>query len=920
MAKIHEVVAGDTLSNLAESYYGDATRSLLIAVANRIDEPFDLPIGEILVIPDVVPEGANGLWSAPGLPPSRPLPYASELFGMYQPLIGWRSRLQIEELAAGLARRFENATSHLRNVTEVNRESPVPDVLRTMMTDRTGSRIGRAIVTHAGSQSLDAEGWQRMLVGDDAPLISLTGELLSDVDPKRRPGAELSREVAAAGLLRHLAENSPRALELLFEHSMQPWERSAAAIEFLSAQHPAQDIFLSPIGILHRFREYFFELGSFLGPPVGHVWLSPGGTVELVEVNTRRTLVEESSEQSVQTVQKTELNEGGQDELSDAVKVENMNDVKLGATATASGGVASVFQASGSASFNLDTSRKQAQEQTHKHMREQSSKLSSEVRQDFKTTFRTVSETTDTSSRRYVLQNTTNRLVSYELSRKMRKVAVQVQDLGQQLCWQLYVDNPGDPLGIGEFVHEAAAAAAAGIKEPDVKPTPQDQDKTHQLAVPFILIHGADDEAENTYTTSPDHGGHGIFVPDVGADDIIQFDHTFTLEAPPAGTVLDKVRTIDFHGAKVEFRTTHPTWKDPNPNPNNNTFRLLLTYANFEGKPNIPFEATFIYKPTPAAIAAVEAANDKSQKAYDDEVAVKKEQLFFTTLRKRLKLSGQVTPRNAEYLREEERSVIYRKVVSRLYGKQESWASDDFHVTSELIRYFFDIESMLYFVAPDWWRPRTQKLVPVTKAGEFQPTTIVEPKAVALGKVKLGSSATEATGHRPYYLITEETAPAPLGASLGWLIQLDGDVNRNAFLNSPWVKVVLPIRPGRERDAIAWLRRPEVAGSDGLNEPYPFDENQDPPEYLGLTMEQVLLKIAGKIAKDQADSLTPVPVEPSDVNSKAALPAEMVFSRGFDPLAGGVEFGSKPFSVFSEWTEILPTDQVVATEYRLEGL
>jgi hypothetical protein len=57
-------------------------------------------------------------------------------------------------------------------------------------------------------------------------------------------------------------------------------------------------------------------------------------------------------------------------------------------------------------------------------------------------------------------------------------------------------------------------------------------------------------------------------------------------------------------------------------------------------------------------------------------------------------------------------------------------------------------------------------------------------------------------------------------------------------------------------DATAWLQRPEIAGTEGLNEPYPFDKDQDPPEYSA---------------------------------------AEMVFARGFDPLAGGIEFGRKVY-------------------------
>ena len=51
-----------------------------------------------------------------------------------------------------------------------------------------------------------------------------------------------------------------------------------------------------------------------------------------------------------------------------------------------------------------------------------------------------------------------------------------------------------------------------------------------------------------------------------------------------------------------------------------------------------------------------------------------------------------------------------------------------------------------------------------------------------------------------------------VGSSLGWLLQLDGDNMRNAFLNAPWVKAVIPIRPGKEEAAINWLK-----GVEGMN-------------------------------------------------------------------------------------------------------
>ena len=870
------------------------------------------------------------------------LPYASELFGVYQPLLGWRSALGQSRLSDATAQRFKATVHLISNEASQSLETPIGTLQSRVAMNRTGTEIGQQLATHVSDlhdTTVTGSEWHSLLTAThNSVLSSIARQVVSGLqdDFNATPAAvprvrasefamtrieaappvapQIAQEAAAATLLHYLGKNAPGVISQIFHPATAPWQRVLAGAIWFADNHPAKAAFLSPIGILHRFREYFFELGTFLGPPVGHVWLSPGGTVELVEVNTRRTLVERTVEQSTETVQKNELNQTDKDELSDAVKTENANDTKFGVTASASGGVSGVWQASGSASFSLDSSRKQAQEQTHKRMREQSSKLSSEVRQNYKTTFRTVTETTDTSSRRYVLQNTTDRLVSYELSRKMRKVAVQVQDLGQQLCWQLYIDNPGNTLGLGEFVHNTSSALDPGVKQPDKIPYPQPQEKTFSQSVPFILHQGADDGAEDTYVRSSDNADHGIFKPDVGKDDIIQFKFDFTAPPAPDGYVLSQIRAIDFHGAQIEYTING---LGTNPDPATGRFSFCFTHANFGGAHALPFDATLVYEVTKAARDAVDLANSKAQKTYDDEVALRREEKFYETLRKRLKLTGQVRPRSQEDLREEERSIIYRNIITRLYGSEKGWNTDDYHVASEMIRYLFDVDAMLYFVAPDWWRPRAQALVSKNNQGEIQPTIIADSalsNRSGIGRIPpIGS-------YRPNYLITEETTPAPQGASLGWLIQLDGDLHRNAFLNSPWVKAVLPIRPGRERDAIAWLRRPEVADKDGLDELYPFDAKQDPPEYNGLTIQEVLLRIADRIAEEYQKSLTPVPVDPAAINPELALPTETVYSHGFDPLEGGIKFGAEAFKIFSQWIEVLPTDQVVATEYNLKGL
>ncbi|MCQ6562878.1 hypothetical protein [Paenibacillus mendelii] len=163
-----------------------------------------------------------------------------------------------------------------------------------------------------------------------------------------------------------------------------------------------KDVTLSPLGIVHLFRQYFFELDTFLGPPTSHLWLSPGSTVELIETSSRRITTEKIIETSLETYTKTEDSITDQDELSEAVKQENKNDLKLGITSTVnqSWGTGSL---TATGSLNMDQTQQVARESTHKKMRQQTQKLSTEIRQNYKSTFKTVTEVTDTTSKRYVL-------------------------------------------------------------------------------------------------------------------------------------------------------------------------------------------------------------------------------------------------------------------------------------------------------------------------------------------------------------------------------------------------------------------------------------------------------------------------------------------------------------------------------------
>jgi hypothetical protein len=110
---------------------------------------------------------------------------------------------------------------------------------------------------------------------------------------------------------------------------------------------------------------------------------------------------------------------------------------------------------------------------------------------------------------------------------------------------------------------------------------------------------------------------------------------------------------------------------------------------------------------------------------------------------------------------------------------------------------------------------------------------------------------------------------------------------------------VIPIRPGREKAALNWLRVIEGHENDGWDTPYVGD---DDPELLGKTIGQVLEIISDRMEKENGDI-------------KNVLEADKVFEHGFDHLAGGFDAGLPANQVFSQWISVLPTDQIVAVAY-----
>jgi hypothetical protein len=911
------------------------------------------------------------------------LPYASEIFGIYQPLLGWKSKRVVRRINDGLQSSFNPAVlaiaSSLTPAFHHASRLQAANIDRDRILPATGhpqsiayvntnldSFVARIIVERINTDNLDIDddGVWAGLVSEPALLEilaqvtddpALAAETSAYLDQNRELGdaattsrtMPINRESLIAGTLLYLYHNQ------LFSYLREIFRREPpkvdveAALEMrkfvdpLESFDPQSDldrVALSPVGIVNLFREYFFEFDTFLGPPVQHIWLSPGSSLELIEVSTRKTTIERTAETVFQTVTRSEHDTTDQEELSGAIKEENSNNTKLATSVSAGaagGATTEVFSATAhvdaTASYGFDTSSKISKESAYKNLRTQTNKLSTEITSNFKTTFKTVTETTDISSKRYVLQNTTMELINYELRRKMRQIGVQVQDIGTQLCWQTYVDLPAKHLGLSNLVHIAEPPDYSKLHAPTPIPPPANVEKDLTITLAFQGTGHDNDTNAHYVEDGPDSEfGH----PDNGdVNDKVRINyHNYAAPSIPSFDLVDirLVTVADNKLAVPEFSVAGPS-----------SFNIHLRSVKYDGD-SVTVQIKLVYKPDMKTQTAIDAANATAAATFDAEKQQLAHQTLLKEARDRVDAAASVKPRRLEDLREEERIIVYRELMGDLLNvgalPNEPRVR---HVLAELISSMFDVDRMLYFVAPDWWVPRKvfvnrQEISPQHRLERYPNNVFTKDDVVTWGSA--------GDNRRQNYFITETSQPAKLGASIGWVMQLDGDNLRNAFLNAPWVKAVIPIRPGKELAALSWLTHASVEGSDGLDaryqerdqaeldeicatlETFPWTGADDIMRFfnfaarvrnepgLFVSIRDALRYLAIRI-KRKNDLSVQVQTDTVDGEVSKYLPTEKVFEHGFDPLAGAFEAdGEDPFTMFSQWVEIMPTDQVVAVE------
>lgn len=557
---------------------------------------------------------------------------------------------------------------------------------------------------------------------------------------------------------------------------------------------------LSPIGIAHFYRQMYFNADEGVGPIEEAFTVAPAETLEVVYESTRRQIQEESMELGSETVSETAEEVKNLDEVSDKVSSMIQRDstaaMSANANVSASGSIG-VWSVSAGASFgvnsSLSSSSQRATENVARRLKETTKRASERITKSFTVKTRSLTEVTTSSTTRRVIANPGSQPVSYGLRRVYRRVKVKVQSLGPRLVWQLYVRNPGVGLARSKFVHFMESDPIADPSAPPAtKPYPAGGTDTGSTSASLKY-----DSTRKYYVTLVVRTGSDRRVTAVSIDSITDLEGGGKEDYAPSA------RNDVQWGQSFDAST--------------NTFTVNIGVLPGDAQ-SVQVSYTYIYDPGPDVIAAWETERQAAQEAFKKAEAEARAKALAEKFEREKALiteRSKIRPRPANDLRREERYEVMNRMINHLFGRSTQGDVPQ-PIEIELFHRYFDVDGMFMYMHPSWWKPR------------YSP-------------VKTGLA-------RRAYEITAESEPAPMGSSLGWVLQLDGDTRRNEFLNSPWVRTCLPIRPGREREAVEWLAK-HIEGEIGYN------AAQEPLKGLLEDMESARSR-EGQLGVDGPDYVT----------------------------------------------------------------
>ena len=713
--------------------------------------------------------------------------YATMTVAVYEPLIlrwvsGWTLRTLASTVAKRMARsdQFRRSQSLSTALTVANIQSqskaqrlPKPEALERLADrippfDRDVSEIEQE---RLGVKKLDVEGFPQAVVYRG--IIYPNGVSIGTSSQQRKlaRGADVEDPiptiVSGVAATRPIDFDEGKAQQTVFNSLLVSVRESGGSNLGEVFEHRLKDLglytffpvlrieeALSPIGIAHFYRQLYFNAEEGFGPIEQAFTVAPLETLEVVYETVRRQIHEEVLEIGLEQISETATEEKNTDEVSDKVSSMIQRDSSAAMSANASGSIG-VWQAGASANASFQTSSQRSREQTSRRLKEVTNRAAERITKTFKLTTRDVEDVTTTNLTRRIIRNELPNPVSYGLRRVLRRVLVKVQDLGPRLVWQLYVRTPGKGLARSRFVHfREAEPLAVPELPPGVPPRPA----------------GGTDTGTTSSSLAYDTGRKTYYVTIVvqpGADRKV------------TSVSIDSITDLE-GGGKDDLAPSPRNDKQWDSAWDATTGKYTTKIAILIGDgASVSISFTYAWEPAGTVMDAWEAQRKAAVALIEQQQLNEKFERERTLITQRSK----IRPRPAADLRKEERYEVMNRMVSHLFAHSND-GQDPSPLEIEYFHRYFDIDGMFTYTHPSWWKPR------------------YTPIATGL--------------RRPAYEITAESEPAPLGSSLGWMIQLDGDARRNEFLNSPWIRVCMPIYPGREREAIVWLAK-HIEGEEGYD-------------------------------------------------------------------------------------------------------
>lgn len=712
--------------------------------------------------------------------------YATMTVATYEPLIlRWISGWTLRTVASTIAKRMARtelmtqgasiSTAHaVANMQSAIREKRMPSAAVMADVSKEASLATRdAISEHdnADLQKLNIEGFPQAvayrgvihpngltLSGSETALRRAKSAISADDIPTFVSGLAETRDVdfdlksAQKSVFNALLSSAREGGDAQLAKVMDSYLTDLGIYNFFPVLKIEEA--LSPIGIAHFYRQLYFNAEEGFGPIEQAFTVAPLETLEVVYETVRKQIHEEVMEIGLEQISETATEEKNTEEVSDKVSSMIQRDSSAAMSANTSGTIG-VWQASASANASFKNSGQRSREQTSRRLKEVTSRAAERITKTFKLTTRDVQDITTTNLTRRIIRNDSAQPVSYGLRRVLRRVRVKVQDLGPRLVWQLYVRTPGKGLARSKFVHfRESGPISVPELPPGVPPRPVGGTDTGTTSSSLKW-----DSSRNTWYVT--------IVVQPGADrkvTSLSIDSITDLEGGGKDDLAPSPRNDNQWGSSWDQTKTQYT---------TNIAILIGDGAS------VSISYTYAWDPAGAVADAWEAQRKAAVAAFTEEALNKKFEREKTLITERSKIRA----RPAAALRKEERYEVMNRMVTHLFANSNN-GQDPSPLEIEYFHRYFDIDGMFTYTHPSWWKPR------------YTP-------------VATGMS-------RPAYEITSESEPAPLGSSLGWMIQLDGDARRNEFLNSPWIRVCMPIYPGREREAVEWLAK-HVEGEQGFD-------------------------------------------------------------------------------------------------------